>query len=248
MRRPNCAPAATVAAPAATFQPPPQKPAALKPVTLDKGVYTDITHKDYVYAGGWRGSDQVFTLRTDAFNHLNRDLKDLRDPNVTPAPVAQATDLTITTNGKVTVAVTKKDDKWLLTSAGPPGSSLPADTFALGDLLTKISHLVAIKYVDNAGDLKSIGLDPPQMKMELVIPGQSQHEVILIGKPETADKVTPVMRQGEPTVYLVQTPDADALAASNLTLRDKTVDQLVADHVRRNRDFPGLMPQPVTEL
>ena len=26
------------------------------------------------------GSDQVFTLRTDAFNHLNRDLKDLRVP------------------------------------------------------------------------------------------------------------------------------------------------------------------------
>ncbi len=204
---------------------------ALKAITLDMGVYTDITRKDNVYAA-LAGSDQVFTLRTDAFNHLNRDLKDLRDPNITPAPVAQASDLTITTDGKVTVAVSKKDDKWTLTSAGPAGSSLPADTFALGDLLTKVSHLVAIKYVDNAGDLKSIGLDPPHIKMEITIPGQSQHEVILIGKPETADKVTPVMRQGEPTVYLVQTADAEALAASNLTLRDKTVDQVNADQVR----------------
>ena len=74
------------------------------------------------------------------------------------------------------------------------GSSLPADTFALGDLLTKVSHLVAIKYVDNAGDLKSIGLDPPHIKdAEMAVRAVS--EVILIGKPNAADKVTPVMRQ-----------------------------------------------------
>ena len=63
----------------------------------------------------------------------------------------------------------------------------------------RLKNLRAIKYVDNPGDLKSIGLDPPHMKVELTVPGQSQHEVLLVGKPETADNVTPVMRSAANT-------------------------------------------------
>ena len=87
--------------------------------------------------------------------------------------------------------------------------------------------------MDNAGDLKSIGLDPPHMKIEITIPDQSQHEILLVGKPETADKVTPVMRQGEPTVYLLQTSSADQLTTNKLALRDRSVDNLPADHIRK---------------
>ena len=45
-----------------------------------------------------------------------------------------------------------------------------------------------------------------QRTISIAVPGQSQREVILIGKPETAEPLTPVMREGETTVYMVQTP------------------------------------------
>jgi hypothetical protein len=40
------------------------------------------------------------------------------------------------------------------------------------------------------------------------------------------------MRQGEATVYLVQTADAEKIAATPFTLRDKTIDTLTADSIR----------------
>ena len=113
---------------------------------------------------------------------------------------------------------------------------MAGDPFALADYLGVIRDLRAINYVDNVGDLKAIGLDPPHMKIELTIPGQSQHEVVMVGNANTdpnGGKVTSVMRQGEPTVYQVQSADADRLVTTLLALRDKEVGSLVADRIRK---------------
>jgi len=125
--------------------------------------------------------------------------------------------------------VVKKDGEWMLVS---PPTPVKAGDLEVGNWLGDIRNLRAIKFVDNAGDLKSIGLDPPVTKLELVIPNQTQHEVILIGKPETADNVTPMMRQGEPTVYLVQTGEAKKVLRTDLELRDKVVEHLSANRIR----------------
>ncbi len=205
------------------------------PVVLQLGFPTDLTmdKKDSPVYASLAGTDEVFVLSNDAAKKLTRELKELRDPAVTPAPTSQATDLTISTDGATTVSVAKKDSAWKLLSAGTPDKPLVADPFAISDYLAIVRDLRAINYVDNAGDLKSIGLDPPHMKIEMSIPSQSQHEVILVGKPETAQKVTPVMRQGEPTVYLIQTTDAEKLIASNLNFRDKDIENLNADKICR---------------
>jgi hypothetical protein len=200
------------------------------PVTLQIGLYTDLIKKNAVYAA-LADSSEVFTLRADAFTKLNRELKDLRDTAVTPAPVANATEFTFTSHTGTTLAVSKKDGKWSITAP----VSVPGDSFAIGDFLGALRDLRAIRFLDNAGNLSSIGLDPPQARIDLTLPNQPQHEVLLVGKPETDDKggkVTPVMRQGEPTVYLVQSADADKLAISPVTLRDKTIESITADHIR----------------
>jgi hypothetical protein len=228
----NDAPATTAPATnvAAATQP------AGTPVTLQIGLYTDLIKKNFVYAG-LAGSEEVFTLRAEAFTKLNRELKDLRDPAVTPAPVASATEFTVTippappASGQPTLTASKKDGKWALTAP----VAVDGDTFAIGDYLGVLRDLRAIRFVDNAGNLSSIGLDPPLTRIELTIPNQSQREVILIGNTETDDtggKVTPFMRQGEPTVYLVQAAEADRLVANPMLFRDKTVASLEADHLR----------------
>lgn len=193
------------------------------PVTLQLGYYTDLTKKNAVYAS-LAGSNDVFTVSADTFKKLDRQLKDLRDPAITPAPVANATEFSI---NKLTLK--KQNDQWQITSLATP---VPAGTSEVNSLLTAIANLRAINYADDAGNLKAIGLDPPQNTISLTVPGQSQKETIFIGKPESADKVTPMMRQGEPTVYLVQTAEAEKINPTPLTLRDKTVDKLTTDDIR----------------
>ena len=204
------------------------------PVTLELGYYTDLTKKNAVYAS-LAGSTDVFTVASDTFKKLDRQLKDLRDPAITPAPVVNATEIGInpatvqqSPAGNI-IGAKKEGEKWMLTSYHRP---VQLGTSEINTLLSDIANLRAINYADNAGNLKAIGLDPPQTTISLTVPGQSQKEVILIGKPETADKVTPMMRQGESTVYLVQTAEAEKVVPSLLALRDKTVDKLTADAIR----------------
>ncbi len=218
------------ATPPAGSQPATAPAVTTTPTTLELGYYTDLTGRKNVYAS-LAGSGDVFTLKTDSFKKLNRELSDLRDPAVTPAPVANATDLSIAPADAAApaIAMKKQGDQWTINSTTPP---ISGDSGEISTLLTSIANLRAIKFVDDAGDLKSIGLDPPQTKISLTIPGQSQQEVLLIGKPETADKVTPVMRQGEPTVYLVQTGEIEKITPPLFSLRDKTVENINANDVR----------------
>ncbi len=200
-------------------------------VTLELGYFTDLMNKTNVYAG-LGGTKDVFTVSADTFNKLNRQLKDLRDPAITPAAVSDATNVSITTAGGPTTELMKQNGSWVVVLRGEQARTLAADAGAVSEMLTNVRNLRAIKFVDNAGDLKSIGLDPPRTRVELTLPGQSQHEVILIGKPENADPVTPMMRQGEPTVYLVQSGDVEKLALTPLMLRDRTVERLTANNIR----------------
>jgi hypothetical protein len=207
---------------------------ARTPVTLQIGLITSLVDQKNVYAS-IAGSKEVFTLDAKSAEKLKKDLQDLRDPAITPAMVGQATAVTEITNGKVAAKAVKKDGAWTLESNPAAPTPIKAGDLEVGDWLGDISHLRAIKFVDNAGDLKSIGLDPPVTRLEMTVPGQSQQEVILIGKPETADKVTPMMRQGEQTVYLVQTGDAQKAVRTELELRDKAVERLASTRIRAIR-------------
>ena len=155
---PASAPAATAASQPATT------------VTLQIGYPSDLTldkKASPVYAS-LAGSDEVFVLANAALKKLNLELKDIRDPAITPAAVDRATEFSLTTDGTATATATLKDNKWTLAAAPEP---LAADPFSVSDYLGTVRNLRAIKFVDAAGDLKSIGLDPPHMKLEITVPG-----------------------------------------------------------------------------
>jgi hypothetical protein len=211
---------------------PASRPAAT-PVTLELGYYTDPTSKKFVYAS-LAGSKEVFTLPASTFDKLNRELFDLRDPTVLPAAETEATHIDIVPANAQPLSLSRvggsTGGQWTLNS--PQISMIDGDPAAATALLTSLRELRASKFVDAAGDLKSIGLDPPQARVELTLPNQSRHEVLLIGKPETADNVTPVMVQGEPTVYLVKSDDVAKLTPDVLSLRNHAIERLTADRIR----------------
>ena len=74
--------------------------------------------KQYLACSSDAGDQYAAYLKrfVDAFDKLNRELKDLRDPAVTVAPVTNATDISITTQGAPPVTISKKETKWSITS------------------------------------------------------------------------------------------------------------------------------------
>lgn len=200
---------------------PASQPAQASLVTVEFGGQADIAGKQ-IYASR-SDTDEVFLVNADVLKKVDKSLADLRDPAITPVDLTPATQVSITYADPAKLAASmsrQPGGQWTLDSlAFHP----PADGVAISEFLNAIKGLRANKYVDHAGDLKTIGLDPPQEKITITIPGQSQQETILIGKPETADFLTPIQRQGEPTVYLVQNGDTTKLAPTLLTLRDKVV-------------------------
>lgn len=221
------------AAPASAPATGPASRPATTPVTLELGYFTDPTSKKFVYAS-LAGSKEVFTLPAASFDKLNRELFDLRDPTVLPAAETEATRIDIAPANGQPLSLSRvggsTGSQWTLEA--PQIAMIPGDPAAATVLLTSLRELRATKFVDSAGDLKSIGLDPPQARVELTLPGQARHEVLLIGKPETADNVTPLMVQGEPTVYLVKSDDVAKLTPDVLALRDHAIERLTADRIR----------------
>ncbi len=209
-------------------------------MTLNLGYYVEPMNKKNVYAA-LGGSKEVFMLSAETLKKLQKTLNDLRDPAVIPVAVEQATRIQIqeaasgsggTATPDGSIHLLRQNGHWQVTTNAHDSASLPSGMIEVQDFLQVFQTLRAIKFVDGAGDLKAIGLDPPLRKITLTLPNQVQQEVLLIGKPETADKVTPMMRQGESTVYLVRTEDAEKLHPTLLSLRDKTVERLDANRIR----------------
>lgn len=208
------------------------KPAATTPAaakliisTVQFGNYTDLSKKNMYAAVGNGGSgDDVVLISAETFDKLNKQLKDLRDPVIIPTPVADATAVEFggSSDNSGGIHLAKQAGEWQMTSASLK-SPLPGEAAEVTKILEAMRDLRANKFMDAAGDLKTIGIDPPMKTIRLTIPGQSEQETLLLGKPQTAEPVTPVMRQGEPTVYLVQTPDLAKLAATLLDLRRRAV-------------------------
>ncbi len=204
------------------------------PTTIQFGNYADLAKKT-IYAS-ISGSSEVYVLSSDVFKKFDKPLFNLRDAAITPTPVDEATGIDISSalssadsTKLAKLVLTRQDGNWTLQSP-----ALPVDSSAATGILTAIKNLRANKFVDSPGDLKSIGLDPPEKTITLTLPGQTQRETILIGHPQKEAPLTPVQRQGEPTVFLVQTPDLALLSPSLLTLRDKTVanNNMTADSIQ----------------
>jgi len=198
---------------------------AMETFALALGNFTDTINKTAVYARV-NGGSEVIAVNADALGKMQKGLNDLRDPAPLSAAIEGATGLTIK-RGE-TFTLNKNGEAWQLETP----VKLPADSAAVGELLTTLKNLRASKFVDGAGDLKTIGLEPPTATVSITMPNTPQQEVLLIGKPEKAEPLTPVMRQGESTVYLVRTEDLAKLAPTTTALRDKAIERINADAIR----------------
>ena len=122
------------------------------------------------------GSQEAVLVQASAVAKLKKELNDLRDPAITPAPVVDATMIQIQpaqpslAPGKI--VLTQEGGAWKVVQADV---SLPADLPVVTDMLAALRDLRANKYLDAAGDVKTIGLDPPQGSITPQLPGQERN-------------------------------------------------------------------------
>jgi hypothetical protein len=190
---------------------------ARQTVTVYLGSYADLA--DSTAYAGVPQHDEAYIISGAVYKSLDAPLTKLRDPAITRAPVATATRFTLRRAGQEVYSLTHAAEGWTL-HVGK--FAVPADATAAADLLHDVANLRAIQFADNVGDPQSIGLAPPAGQIVLTL-ADGTTETINLGTPETAQAITPVQRVGEPTVYMVQTPDAKEVAPPPETLRSKTV-------------------------
>lgn len=202
-------------------------------VTVDFGHATDLRQTS-VYASV-RGSDEVAIVPVEAFNKLNKKLHDLRDPRVVAGDISDAATIHIqNANGPAITLVKDGTGTWKMDAP----VRVNASETAVRNVLEAVRSLRANKYLDAAGDLKSLGLDKPRQTITLVMPFTSpdgvsgmRKETLTIGTPQEAEPLTAVQRAGDNTVYLVRTEDLATLSPAVLALRDRTVERLPTDRI-----------------
>lgn len=215
----------------------PAKTPPLKRIVVNFGHYTDLTKK-FVYASR-PGDPSVFTVGADIFASVNKHLNALRDSAVMPMALTGATAIRLHTAAASPLApagisLTKIKGRWSMRARlGKALLTLPASGGAVKRLLHALHMLHANKFVDGAGNLPKIGLKPPVRSISLTLPGRSRVQTLLIGRPQKAQPVTPVMRDGQATVMLVQNGDLKGTRPNILALRSRRIASWRAQSVER---------------
>ncbi len=219
-----------------TAKKPPAKPQPLQHIVVNFGHYTDLTRK-FVYASR-PGDPSVFTVGADIFKSVNKHLSGLRDSAVLPMALNGATSIRLGASAATplvpaNVSLLKIGAHWTMHAPlGHAMLTLPASARTIKALLHALHMLHANKFVDGAGNLSQIGLKPPVRTITLTLPGRSRAETLLVGRPQKAQPVTPVMLAGQPTVMLVQNGDLKGTDPNILSLRAHAIASWQAQSVQ----------------
>jgi hypothetical protein len=166
---------------------------------------------DQVYAQRLT-SNSVFTLTKSSIYDVLRALPNVRDRHVLLFDPAKATGLSFSFQKKNGQA--RKEKGLWSTLGGYPGR---ADVGKVTDLLMRLSQLETTPTLkDSATDLKPFGLDKPQGKISVDLPGESF--TLSIGRDE--NKLLYVRNSTEPFIYTVPDNTFNFLPGTNLTLLD----------------------------
>lgn len=186
-----------------------------KTFAVQFGNYSDLSRKT-IYAAVV-GSEEVVQVSAEAFDKINMQLNDLRDPVILPQPITEAIEINL--NQKL--QLTKSGPTWKIQELSSK-KVWNADTAEVTKFLESLRDLRANKFADGAGNLASLGLIPPHATLTITLPSGTV-ETLKIGTTDPAVPQTPLQRAGEDTVYLVANTDVAKLNIGLSTLRDKTV-------------------------
>lgn len=185
------------------------------------------------------GAGIIFKTATDKLRPV---LSEWRDMRVIMADVMAANRIEIHSDRQDAVLV-QSDGKWTFES-GPPA----AENHAVTELLSAISNLKAVSFLEESGDAAP-KFDAPQVDIRLTIPGAEGVRRVTVGPYTDADKKLLVfVRSGEAgPIAKVRSADVSTLLRPPGALRDHTVFSVTQDAIGSlviRRMMPGLSSEP----
>jgi hypothetical protein len=183
---------------------------------------------DQVYAQR-ATANSVFTLPKSAVDDVFTALPNVRDRHVMPFNPGKANSLAFSFGRKKGDA--KIQNGVWHTLSTPAGHG---DVGKITDILAHLNQLETTPVLkDSATDLKPFGLDQPQGKITVTLPGAEAPLTLLIGKDE--NKLLYVRNSIEPFIYTVDDHAFDFLPDGNLDLLDARAINLQLANVKSMR-------------
>jgi hypothetical protein len=120
--------------------------------------------------------------------------------------------------GKEEIRLVKQDQEWRLTRP----LQAKADQDAVKSVLTTLSHLQKIRDLGTREDLKTFGLDHPEVRVEFTVQDKSHR--LAIGQPAPGEtQFYYVLKDQDPQVLLISSGDKNSLDRPLSSLRDKSL-------------------------
>ncbi len=165
------------------------------------------------------GDGTVFLVDERSVAVFKKELFDLRDKTLLEAFVGQVTEITVKKNGGVVVNC-KKDDKGNWRIEQPV--SYRGDQNRIEDLIRECTDLKVSEFVmEQAADLASLGLEPPEGEVLLWREGQTEPQHLLIGKNPEGKESFYAKLENQPNVVLVGANAKNILQKEMIVLRNK---------------------------
>ncbi|MCX7974853.1 MAG: DUF4340 domain-containing protein [Candidatus Aminicenantes bacterium] len=116
-------------------------------------------------------STKIISVEDYVLNDLEKKVEDLREKQVASFYTWEANRVEIK-KGELTIAASKeKDNKWQVT-----GERAEADSSKIESFIRKMESLEATEFIDQPGQLKDYGLDPPEIKVTIWVKGSDDKE------------------------------------------------------------------------
>lgn len=205
-----------------------EKPAASH--TLRIGSASDLTQAHYF--ASLDDSPAVFTVPKAAVDRLNVAVDDLRDPKLTPIPLANLAELTVT-HGQSVVKFAKHEGLWKFTEPGP-GFALDGQTAS--DAIASLFDAKAQSYMD----VTLRRLRRPLATLELVAIGKTTKKLVIY--PHDDGKWMTLFA-GETVGRIVDPEPFKTLLSPAWAFRDRTIfDATINDIAKVTIDRAGAHP------
>jgi Domain of unknown function (DUF4340) len=197
--------------------------------TLRIGGQTPVGSNSYASV---EGDDRVYTVASYQLSSFKKELEDLRDKRILNFDQAAVRRIAVSWPG-VQIVVERSDAGWQMVEP----VRAPADEDTVERLLSSLSFLRAVSFVDEPGSEKEMGFAPPQFAVELELSGEAEASDPKIarfavgGVDESGSEW--FARGTAGSHYTISQQSFDDLPRGLVEYRDRRLAEFAADDARR---------------
>ena len=170
----------------------------------------------------------VYTVKKSAMDYFSHDINAFRNPRFAQFDIKDSQEIQIESERRSVLFQRDGLGQWL-----SPKEKIDIDDGEMRTILSKVSGLKAIRFIDNQQSILDYGLTNPLLSIRVSLP-KEDIEIFLGGSfQEGREKLSYVQRKGDSTVYVVRASLEDLVHIEPLSLRNKKVTKVSSKEIVR---------------